>query len=805
MKGQRFLLNFLKLSVLSLYVNVCFAQQEIQVVDENKEGLPGVTVYYDGMAKHSTDLDGKTKIEFEKFNTLKLSYLGYNDIDFDQQEIEEKGFVLQMFPSDQLIEEVLIIGRTNANSRDLPYQVETIDSKEIRLSQSQTSADAIEKTGSVYVQKSQMGGGSPVLRGFEANKILLVVDGVRMNNAIYRSGHLQNAITIDPAILNRAELIYGPGSLLYGSDAIGGVIHFRTKNPLIDAKTFTGEAYTRFASANKERSAHVNFSLSNRNNFASLTSISASNFGDLRSGKNRSDMYPDWGKRNEYVIRENGEDLIIQNDDPNVQVGTSYKQMDLLEKIIYNVNDALTVGMNIQFSLSSDIPRYDFLNEYRNGTLRFSEWSYGPQARFMISPNLEWTADKMLFDVLMVNASYQKVNESRRVRNFNDNLFTEQLEKLDIYGLNLDLRKKYLEDNFFEYGASVYFNDLESSSFAKDIVTNELDQSFLTRYPSGGSKMFQGGVYLHHRMPLIKELLFWNVGARWSFQNTSFSYLNADSVLWPENYYAGIENSNSSLVWMNGLSLQKENWQIKFLTGSAYRAPNVDDLAKIRVKNDEITIPNPDLSPEKTNNAEINIGYSDQKLKMGASAFYSSINDIIVRRDFAFPDGSTTYVSGLDTLNVTGNVNAKKGKVRGISGQFQYKLTKSISIAASANYTLGISQDAAEVDSPLDHIPPLYGKAELKLMKGNWENSIVVRYNGTKKIEDYGGSADNPEYALPEGTPAWQTYNIYSSYLFNNWTLRISLENILDTHYRTFASGLSAPGRNLIFSINYKW
>ena len=806
MKGRRLLSNYLKLSTFLLCANICFAQQEIQVVDQDKIGLPGVTLYYDGLATASTDLDGKAEIDFQKFKTLGLSFLGYEETYFTKTQIEKSKFVLVMKPANELIEEILIVGRTNANSLDLPYQVESIDSKDIKLSQAQTSADAIEKTGSVYVQKSQMGGGSPVLRGFEANKILLVVDGVRMNNAIYRSGHLQNAITIDPAILNRAELIYGPGSLLYGSDAIGGVIHFRTKNPLIDTDRFGGEAYLRYASANSEQSAHVNFTLSNQKNLSSLTSISLSSFGDLRTGSNRTEEYPDFGKRLEYVIRENNQDVIVQNDDPNVQVGTAYKQIDILEKIIYQANEKIRAGLNIQLSNSTDIPRYDFLNEYRNNSLRYGEWNYGPQKRFLISPHVEIQGEGKLFDVMMINTSFQKLQESRRVRDFNSSLLTEQIEDLNVYGMNADFRRTFPNNSLIEYGASFYYNDLVSTKHAEDIITNVEDPSFLTRYPSGGSSMLQTGIYAHHRMDLIKDILFWNVGARWSLQSTNFSYLSTDSILWPDSYYSGIENNNHSFVWMNGLNYRKDNWQIKLLASSAYRAPNVDDLAKIRVKTDEITIPNPDLIPEKTNNAEINLSYNSKKLKFGATAFYSWIEDIIVRRNFLLPDGSDVFISNADTLIVTANVNAKRGRVRGLSGQFEYDMTDNFSLAASANYTLGTSIDEGDIESPLDHIPPLYGRVQLKYSKGNWENSLIMRYNGFKDINDYGGSADNPEYALPEGTLAWQTYNLYTSYSLNNkWTFRLSLENIFDLHYRTFASGLSAPGRNLILSVNHNW
>jgi len=265
-------------------------------------------------------------------------------------------------------------------------------------------------------------------------------------------------------------------------------------------------------------------------------------------------------------------------------------------------------------------------------------------------------------------------------------------------------------------------------------------------------------------------------------------------------------NTNHSLVWMTGFNYQKNNWQLKLLGGSAYRAPNVDDLAKVRVKTDEITVPNPELKPESTNNAEINIAYRNEKIKAGATAFYSLIDNIVVRRAFKLPDGSESYEVDGEILAVTANVNANKGKVRGLSGHFEYKFIKDLSFAANINYTIGTSIDAAEQESPLDHIPPLYGRVQLKHQIKNFENRLVMRYNGQKRIEDYGGSADNPEYALPDGIPAWQTFNWYSSYSINDhWNIQASIENILDTHYRLFASGLSAPGRNFILSLNYKW
>ena len=142
-----------------------------------------------------------------------------------------------MNPKNQTLNEVILSVARNATSRkQIAEKVAVIDRKNIEFQRPSSGAELVGLSPGVRIQKSQGGGGSPVIRGFEANRILMVVDGVRMNNAIYRSGHLQNAITINPNIIERVEVVYGSSSVGYGSDALGGVIHYFTKSPLINSE-----------------------------------------------------------------------------------------------------------------------------------------------------------------------------------------------------------------------------------------------------------------------------------------------------------------------------------------------------------------------------------------------------------------------------------------------------------------------------------------------------------------------------------------------------------------------------------------
>ncbi|HNE30435.1 MAG TPA: TonB-dependent receptor plug domain-containing protein, partial [Saprospiraceae bacterium] len=220
-----------------------------------------------------------------------------------------------------LRETVISANRFNENREAVAQQVVVLDQKLIAQMNAQTTADLLIQSGAVFVQKSQQGGGSPVLRGFEASRVLLVVDGIRMNNAIYRAGHLQNVITLDNASFDRAEILFGPASTVYGSDALGGAMCFYTKNPLLagEGEGFrnTGAAFARYGTVNEEKTGHVDISLAGER-FGSLTSFTYSDFGDLKMGAKEG---PDgaFGERPYYVERINGVDSLVKNSDPLVQ------------------------------------------------------------------------------------------------------------------------------------------------------------------------------------------------------------------------------------------------------------------------------------------------------------------------------------------------------------------------------------------------------------------------------------------------------------------------------------------------------
>ena len=242
-------------------------------------------------------------------------------------------------------------------------------------------------SGTLAVQKSQQGGGSPIIRGFESSRILLLVDGVRMNNLIYRAGHLQNIVTVDKNMLENVDVLFGPSSTIYGSDALGGAIYLQTKNAKLlsdtENKKFSGTALTSYSSVNQGKSGHLDFNFAGQK-WASLTSFSYNDYGDLKMGKHKNGRNDFFGERPFYVVTNDGVDTKVANDDKYVQKFSGYTQYDFMQKIVFQQNSSTQHSLNLQYSTTSDIPRYDRLTDLgSNGKFKSAVWNYGPQKRLL--------------------------------------------------------------------------------------------------------------------------------------------------------------------------------------------------------------------------------------------------------------------------------------------------------------------------------------------------------------------------------------------------------------------------------------
>ena len=815
--------------ILFLITFSSFAQ-ELKVLD-NETGKPifNVNVFTENTYfNSSTNSKGIVDISIVKEKDILIfSHISYALKSIPKNLLKNQNFTLYLAKqSEQLDEVVLSVFKRDAKINRVAERVAVLTSKEIEKLSPQTSADLLAAIPGVKIQKSQMGGGSPVIRGMESNRVMLVVDGVRMNNAIYRKGHLQNAITVAPNQLDKTEIVFGPSSVIYGSDALGGVIHYYTKTPKLSENTkVTSNFFNRYSSVNNEITTNASVELGTKK-WASFTSISYSDFGDLKMGKNRSHGFNDWGKV--FLFSENSNDFYSSsatvNSDENLQRNTGYNQTDLLQKFFIPLTDKTELKLNLQYSTSSDIPRFDRLDEKSEGTLKFAEWYYGPQERLLISPQLDINPGKSWLDKGTFTLAYQNIKESRIQRKLASLERSYRKENVDVFSFNGDfmfpLNKN--ENRAFTYGFEFLHNDVNSSAFGKtlDVLGNEIigfsdNFTVQTRYPDGGSSYVSSAVYLGYREDLNAKSTL-NTGVRFTRTNLKASWIDQSTIILPQT---NIKLDNSAFTATLGYVYKpNKNIQLNSVISSGFRSPNIDDVGRVREKSGNITVPNIHLKPEFAYNAEIGIQkyFNDRKFRFGFNTYYTLLEHYIIRDHFLMYGNSSTSGQLLyddEMGNIVANQNRGNAFIHGYTASYQGKLSEYFTTNGFITYTKGRTYDSKE---PLSSIPPLFGQFDVNFMNKKFQLGTSFRFNSKKDIVDFNFTEgiDNHdltpivnENAIQDvdkyyGSPSWVTLGFNSSYTFNkNWKLQGIISNVFDQHYREFASGISAPGRNFSFSL----
>ena len=769
-----------------------------------------------------TNKDGIANLaEFGTNESLQISHSSFISVFTNKQKLQaQNNQITLVFNSETLGEIVLLTRIDDENIKTTADRRVILHQKEIERLNTQTTADLLEKRAGVNVQKSQMGGGSPVIRGFEANRVLLVVDGVRLNNAIYRGGHLQSIISVDNATLEQVEIIFGPSSSEYSSDGLGGVIHLHTKRPkFTDSPTFKQNYSTRFATANKGLSRHYDISYTSKD-FAVFSSFSNSDFDDLKMGEVRKHGYENWGKVYQYM--DNGKQK--ENPNPNIQKNTAYSQKDFMQKAILRLSDKLLFTGNFQFSNSSDVPRFDKLNDYKNSSydaetntttyeaLKYSTWNYGPQKRSFYAMQFDYSADNFFMDSAQLILAYQDVFESRFVQKSDDDERLDQYENVDIYSINANFRK-----NNLHYGLEYYTNDVVSKAFKT--TNNTSTPHDQTRYPNGGSSMKSWAGYITYHQKISEQLKL-NAGIRFTENKLSGKYIKVrfPTIIMP---YDSIVNKNKYNAFTGNFSaayFPNESWKIAAIVSSGFHAPNLDDVSKVFYKGSNVTIPNFNLRPEYANTAELNITKNiNNRVLINTNVYYTAIRDAIMRVNTDEEDPYVVFTeNGEPFTSIKTNKNTGKAEIYGATASASMRIASNYTIETDYTYIKGRNKDT---DLPFTHIPPSFGKTAFYADFDQWRASFYALYNGRKSIDEYDlvSGTDNEEESPIEwiyldesnswheefqGTPAWYTLNMSFMYRFtDNFTLQLAAENILDHHYKTFASGLSAPGRNFILTL----
>lgn len=818
---------------------LCFAYAEAQNItirdNSSRDLLPNVVIKDKNGKTVTTNNSGVAGIsDLDKSDSLTLWNVSYHAKKFMASE-QDMSLTLNS-KLVQLDEVVFSANKKEENMMDVPYNITIIKQKEIEFGNQPTSADVLQNTGQVFVQKSQLGGGSAVMRGFEANKVLIVVDGVRMNNAIYRGGHLQDLITLDANMLDRTEVIFGPASTIYGSDALGGVMHFYTKAPQFsstDKLLVKGNGALRYSTAMGEQTGHLDLNVGSKK-FASMTNITFSDFNDLKSGTTKLAGSPNSWDCNYYIdhyTNTNGvqRDTMLLNPDNNVMKRSGYGQFDLMQRFAFKASEYLTFGLNFQYSQSTNINRYDRLTEtgtstisvatgstdangnpiyIRTNKLRFAEWYYGPQKRLLTALSADFSKKTAISDNIRFIAAFQKIDQDRISRNFQNNFKTSQWEDVSVISVNIDAYKKIKEKHELRYGLETTMNNVNSTAETRNIIVDTVSKA-QTRYGDDGNKMNTNGVYLSHSWEVNENFVI-SDGLRFTMNSLESNFKDTTFYKFP---YTKASQKNNAVTGCIGFTWkEKDNYKVSLLANTGFRTPNIDDMSKLFNSNASIlVVPNPDLKPEYASNFELNFSKIIEKnYRFDLAAYYTVLENAIVQADFKFNGADSAMFNG-SMKKTQAMQNKDRAYIYGVTGGFQFDFNQHVSFKSTVSYVYGRYADVKkDTVLPLDHIPPLFGQTSLLVKQNKMDGEFFVRFQGKKATDDYSPSGeDNAQYSADRAKgymPAWFTVNARVGFNINN-SLRINLacENITDNRYRVFASGINSPGRNFIISLRAKF
>jgi hemoglobin/transferrin/lactoferrin receptor protein len=774
---------------------------------ETKKPLEFVTVIdMDGKVHAISNEYGEVDLsDFSKIEKLEIRLFGYRSQSKTYAQLQEGNFSIYLYPSVVNLQQAVVSAtKWEQNRQEIPSKISTITKANRELLNPQTAADLLGISGDVFIQKSQQGGGSPMIRGFSTNRLLYSVDGVRMNTAIFRSGNLHNVISLDPFAIESAEVFFGPGSIVYGSDAIGAVMSFQTIKPeLVDTgeKTIQGSLTLRGNTANNEKTGHLHLKYGGKK-WAGVSSFTRYDFGDLRMGSKGPEEF----LRPVFVVRTDGTDKVEPNPNPLIQVPTGYQQTNLMQKLRYSPDEKWDVQYAFHYSETSDFPRYDRLIRFRpNGLPRSAEWFYGPQIWMMNHLKISQQGTGKIYDQMTLSLSQQRFDESRIDRNFNDPIRRTRIEKVDAFAANLDFLKEWTEiETKLFYGAEIVTNKVNSSGTDKNILTGNISRA-ASRYPN--ANWSSQALYANFQQRISSKSLIQS-GIRYN----RFS-LDADFSQNLEFYPLPFSRSknqegalNASLGWVY---TPQESWIFHVNASTGFRAPNVDDIGKVfDSEPGTVMVPNPNLKAEYAYNLEVNAGkILSESVMLDFTTYYTRLDNALVRRE-ATLNGMDSIIYDGELSRVLSLKNAAFVEIIGLQAALEIKFDTHWSFSSKLNIQKGTEETDDGTRSPSRHAPPTFGVSRLEYKNAKLRIQLFSEYAGSFSFDQLPlEERGKPElYAIDQNgnpfSPSWATINLMAKYqLHKLFTVSSGLENITDVRYRTYSSGVAAPGRNFILSL----
>ncbi|MDZ7331388.1 MAG: TonB-dependent receptor [candidate division KSB1 bacterium] len=719
----------------------------------------------------SSDEHGRFAIEKAPTGSqlLVVSHIGY----------QSKIIPLKLRPGESKKLNILLIPRviklaevTSTASRHVEtvfksqMQVTIATRDRIAARPSPNTADVLREIPGVLVQKTTAGHGAPIIRGMIGKDVLLLYNGIRLNKPTFRFGANQYMNTINVETLDRIEVTKGPGSVMYGSDAIGGVVN------MISELSFDPDTLdrsncmisTRYGSADQARLLYGEWKRY-RDKLALMIGLGAKKFGDLTAGS-------EIGKQ-----RPTG----YQERDANFKLGWFVNSTTLLEF------DALTVQQE-------KVPRFDkyVTKEFLPG--EYQTYFYDPQDRYLVALTLRSQPVRSRWlTAARWNWSYQLEQEGTLEQKTGTSTITRNRNDLTTYGSYLQLNSVWRNRHVFSYGYEFYSDRLKSQRIQQrdgDI------RSLRGDYPNG-SRYRSLGLFFNDNVVFNPQLDI-NLGIRWSYM-AIFSNLEAPFGEFRDDYHDwtgtfGI--SYKPALWLNLIA--------RYAKG--FRAPNFNDTVVLKVSNAGVDAPSPGLSPEKSHNFELGAKINQPRWHGSLFVFYNRVVDLIDRyrgtyQGLDFYDENENGYRDAGEANIFLRRNVAKGYIAGWELEGTIQLSPRWNLRGWAFWTYG--QDLS-FNEPLSRIPPLMGLAGIQYWPVPKLN--IEAYIRAADKQNRLSSRDIEDNRIPYGgTPGWKTFNIrLNGQMSSRLMFTCILENIFNETYKEHGSGVYSPGRGVVICLRYQ-
>jgi len=629
----------------------------------------------------------------------------------------------------------------------LPYSYTSIDSQKITQSGARTMPELLIGSAGVFVQKTNHGGGSAFVRGLTGNQALIMLDGIRFNNSTFRYGPNQYLNTIDLYTIDKVEVIKGAGSVQYGSDALGGVIHLFSRDPDFGASSFKAKAIAKTVSADMEYTGRGEFSYQSPG-FVFSAGYTNRKFGDLVGGDTTGRQSP-----------------------------SGYTEQSFDAKLKFRLGSNTTVSLSHQYNRQENVPLY-----HRIKLENYAYYFFSPQERSMSYLKLESKTDKRWMESVSLILSLQRSLEKRDyLRNGNANRFSEE-DRVKTMGATVDIVSNWGKHWNSNSGIEYYQDKVNSAKYQYPVNGTGM-QSLRGLYPDGASNQ-NFSLYTLHHLQVGK----FNIegGVRYNGMNIQITDTSkAPGSLGKVNVKPSSLVTNAAL----GYQLNKRSGLfVSFSTG--YRAPNIDDMGSLGLVDFRYEVPAYGLKPEKSYHTELGYRFRNQQFSASAAVFYMHLSNLITR----------VQVSGqqVNGYNVYTKQNSQESYLRGAEFEWKHRLSASFSFDMSATYLFGQNLSAQE---PMRRIPPLNGRAQLRYQYQQWYVAIENMAAATQNRLAQGDKDDN---RIPVGgTPGWYLVNMHAGHTGQFFSIRGGMQNIANIDYRTHGSGINGAGRNVWLSLQY--